>query len=189
MLSAVLFTGICSLRTLCPFHRLNPSHASYLLAYEDGTDSVPKHWYLNYRCQWITQKKVYNHIFSVLNSLVGHFLLWLMQFAKVHKCMLVTTFIWPHCKQWKCWCVCKFITVICKHFNESGIQVGSIWYTLQNCKIFNYTLKKYYNVNFNCILLFCAHDYFLFLFSTGYSSRLLKFLSWRTWTYKMHILS
>jgi hypothetical protein len=39
---------------------LNPSYTSYLLAPKGGTDSVPKHWHINYRCQWITQKKARN---------------------------------------------------------------------------------------------------------------------------------
>jgi len=29
---------------------LNPSYSSYLSAYEDGTDSVPKHWHMKFRC-------------------------------------------------------------------------------------------------------------------------------------------
>jgi hypothetical protein len=41
-------------------HILNRSHTSYLPAYEDGTDSVPKRWYLNYRRRGITQKKAYD---------------------------------------------------------------------------------------------------------------------------------
>jgi hypothetical protein len=38
-------------------HFLNRSHTSYLLSYEDGTDSVPKRWPINYRRRGITQKK------------------------------------------------------------------------------------------------------------------------------------
>jgi hypothetical protein len=37
-----------------------PSHPSYLSAYEDGTDGVPKRWHIKFRCRGITQKKTYN---------------------------------------------------------------------------------------------------------------------------------
>jgi len=33
------------------------SHPSYLSAYEDGTDSVPKRWQIKFRHRGITQKK------------------------------------------------------------------------------------------------------------------------------------
>jgi hypothetical protein len=46
MLSSGLFPGVCSF--------------SYQLAYEAGTDSVPKRWHLNYRHREITQKKAYD---------------------------------------------------------------------------------------------------------------------------------
>ena len=39
---------------------LKPSHSSYLSAYEDGTDSVPKRWHIKFRRWGITQKKAYN---------------------------------------------------------------------------------------------------------------------------------
>ena len=39
---------------------LKPSHSSYLSAYEDGTDSVLKHWHIKFRRRGITQKKSYN---------------------------------------------------------------------------------------------------------------------------------
>jgi len=39
---------------------LNPSYSSYLPTYEDGTDSVLKHWHVKFRRQGITQKKAYN---------------------------------------------------------------------------------------------------------------------------------
>jgi hypothetical protein len=42
------------------FDSKNSSHTSYLLTYEDGTDSLPKHWHLNYRLQGINQKKAYD---------------------------------------------------------------------------------------------------------------------------------
>jgi hypothetical protein len=41
---------------------LKPSYSSYLPAYEDGTDSVPKHRHIKFRCQGITQKKTYKII-------------------------------------------------------------------------------------------------------------------------------
>jgi hypothetical protein len=44
MLSSGWFPGVCR----------------YLPADEDGTDSVPKRWLLNYRRRWITQKKTYD---------------------------------------------------------------------------------------------------------------------------------
>ena len=34
--------------------------SSYLPAYEDGTDSVPKRWHITFRSRGITQKKAYN---------------------------------------------------------------------------------------------------------------------------------
>jgi hypothetical protein len=34
--------------------------SSYLHAYEDGTDSVPKSWHLDYSRRGITQKKAYD---------------------------------------------------------------------------------------------------------------------------------
>jgi hypothetical protein len=37
-----------------------PSYSSYLPAYEDGTDSVPKRWHIKFRRRGITQKKTYN---------------------------------------------------------------------------------------------------------------------------------
>jgi hypothetical protein len=40
---------------------LKPSHASYLPAYEDGTDSVLKHRHIKFRRWGITQKKAYNN--------------------------------------------------------------------------------------------------------------------------------
>jgi hypothetical protein len=39
---------------------LNRSLTLYPPAYEDGTDSVPKCWHLNYRRQGITQKKAHD---------------------------------------------------------------------------------------------------------------------------------
>jgi len=36
------------------------NHSSYLPAYEDRTDSVPKRWHIKFRCRGITQKKAYN---------------------------------------------------------------------------------------------------------------------------------
>jgi hypothetical protein len=39
---------------------LKPTHSSHLPAYEDGTDSVPKHWRIKFRHWGITQKKAYN---------------------------------------------------------------------------------------------------------------------------------
>jgi len=39
---------------------LKPSHSKYLPAYEDGTDSVPKHRHIQFRGWGITQKKAYN---------------------------------------------------------------------------------------------------------------------------------
>jgi len=39
---------------------LEPSHSSYLPAYKDGTDSVPKRRHMKFRCQGITQKKACN---------------------------------------------------------------------------------------------------------------------------------
>jgi len=39
---------------------LNPSHSSHLLAYEDGTDSVPKCWHVKFRHRGITTKKAQN---------------------------------------------------------------------------------------------------------------------------------
>ena len=38
---------------------LKPSHFSYLSAYEDGTDSVPKRRHIKFRRRGITQKKAY----------------------------------------------------------------------------------------------------------------------------------
>jgi hypothetical protein len=39
---------------------LQPSHTSYLPAYEDGTDSVPRRRHIKFRRREITQKKAYN---------------------------------------------------------------------------------------------------------------------------------
>ena len=41
---------------------LKPSHTFYLPAYEDGTDSVPKHQHIKFRRRQITQKKVFNNL-------------------------------------------------------------------------------------------------------------------------------
>jgi hypothetical protein len=35
-------------------------NSSYLPAYEDGTDSVPKRRHIKFRCLGITQKKAHN---------------------------------------------------------------------------------------------------------------------------------
>jgi hypothetical protein len=46
----------------------------YLLDYEDGIDSVPKHWHLNYKLWGITQKKAYEiEILSVFYMILYHF--------------------------------------------------------------------------------------------------------------------
>jgi hypothetical protein len=45
-----------------------PSYSSYPPAYEDGTDSVPKHQHIKFRCQGITQKKAYNKYARNLTS-------------------------------------------------------------------------------------------------------------------------
>jgi hypothetical protein len=37
-----------------------PSHPSYLSAYEDGTDSVPKRRHIKFRRRGISQKKAYS---------------------------------------------------------------------------------------------------------------------------------
>ena len=47
---------------------LNPSHSSYVPAYEDGTDSVPKHWHTKFRHRGFTQKKAYNSTILTLMS-------------------------------------------------------------------------------------------------------------------------
>jgi len=39
---------------------LKPIYSSYLPAYEDGIDSVPKRRHINFRRRGITQKKAYN---------------------------------------------------------------------------------------------------------------------------------
>jgi len=39
---------------------LKPSLPSYIPAYEDGTDSVPKRQHVKFRRRGITQKKAYN---------------------------------------------------------------------------------------------------------------------------------
>ena len=39
---------------------LKPSLSSYIPAYEDGTDSVPKRQHVKFRRRGITQKKAYN---------------------------------------------------------------------------------------------------------------------------------
>ena len=39
---------------------LKSTHTSYLPAYEDGTDSVPKRWHIKFRRRGITQKKAHN---------------------------------------------------------------------------------------------------------------------------------
>ena len=41
---------------------LKPSHSSYLPAYDDGTDSIPKRQNIKFRRQGITQKKAYNNL-------------------------------------------------------------------------------------------------------------------------------
>jgi hypothetical protein len=47
---------------------LNRNHSPYLPTYEDGTDSVLKHWHIKFRCQGITQKKAYNINILVLEA-------------------------------------------------------------------------------------------------------------------------
>jgi hypothetical protein len=41
------------------FKQQMPVNHTYLLAYENGTDVVPKRWHLNYRHQWITYLLAY----------------------------------------------------------------------------------------------------------------------------------
>jgi len=41
------------------------SHSSYLPAYEDGTDNVPKRRHVKFRRRGITRKKAYNNVFHV----------------------------------------------------------------------------------------------------------------------------
>jgi hypothetical protein len=45
-------------------------HPSYLSAYKDGTDSVPKRRHIKFRCRGITQKKAYKtlHIVTMLGT-------------------------------------------------------------------------------------------------------------------------
>jgi hypothetical protein len=54
-------------------HILNRSHTSYLPAYEDGTDSVPKRRHLNYRRRGIIQNKTNDILFCVC-PLISHLL-------------------------------------------------------------------------------------------------------------------
>jgi hypothetical protein len=56
--------------TLCLFHlhrRVVMKNSSYLPAYEDGTDSVPKHWHIKFRRRGITRKKAYNNIWVTVS--------------------------------------------------------------------------------------------------------------------------
>jgi hypothetical protein len=56
--------GVLYVRKFGSKHSLSPSGGGSqsldLPAYEDGTDSVPKRWHLNYRRRGITQKKAYD---------------------------------------------------------------------------------------------------------------------------------
>jgi hypothetical protein len=45
-----------------------PSYSSHLPTYEDGTDSVPKRWHINFKRWGITQKKAYNICSLVSNT-------------------------------------------------------------------------------------------------------------------------
>jgi hypothetical protein len=69
MLSSGWFTGICSLNANVTDHSVPPSNVP---AYKGETDSVPKHWHLNYRHWWIIQKKSYNffRLFSRMLSIL-----------------------------------------------------------------------------------------------------------------------
>jgi hypothetical protein len=46
-------------RTLCLFHLHRCCIPAYT-TYEDGTESVPKLWHIEFRCRGITHKKEYN---------------------------------------------------------------------------------------------------------------------------------
>jgi pilus assembly protein TadC len=45
---------------------LKISHPSYLSAYEDGIDSLPKRRHMKFRRRGISQNKAYNNIFAFL---------------------------------------------------------------------------------------------------------------------------
>jgi hypothetical protein len=47
------------------FTILKRSYSSYLPAYEDGTESVPKRRHIKFRRRGITQKKTYNYLLRV----------------------------------------------------------------------------------------------------------------------------
>lgn len=131
-----------------------------------------------HQCSWIFSALTCVTTFSV-------------QFAEVHKCMLATTSIWPHTNNEKTDVYVNSDNILL-YFSSILMSLALKWVIFhilcKECKILNYTFEQCYNINFSCILLFCACDYFLFLFSTGYSLKLLKFLSWRSWTCKMHVL-
>jgi len=57
MLSSGWFPGVWNLYVNVLEHS---APSSYLPVYEDGTDSVLKHWHIKFRCQGITQKSAYN---------------------------------------------------------------------------------------------------------------------------------
>jgi hypothetical protein len=63
--------GMVEIKILC-FRWLSPFLK--LPAYEDGTDSVPKHWHIKFRCRGITQKKAYNENKSNFTKLSGNIL-------------------------------------------------------------------------------------------------------------------
>jgi hypothetical protein len=51
--------GICTISLQAAVHPLTGPQTNKL-AYEDGTDSVPKRWHLNYRRRGITQNKAHD---------------------------------------------------------------------------------------------------------------------------------
>jgi hypothetical protein len=55
---SLISLSVLKIKAVSWFH--NCCHTLYPLAYEDGTDSVPKHWQLNFICWRTSQKKNYD---------------------------------------------------------------------------------------------------------------------------------
>jgi len=128
----------------------NPSYSSYLPAYENGTDSVPKHWNIKFSRQGITPEESIQRPSSCLSQM-----LCLLIFT-LQECFEQKHLLWLHLHHgpaflnFQCLQLIPLFTfffgmILSIAVTEPTIQV--VWFVLQCYNVFSYTPCSCYQLN------------------------------------------